>query len=851
MSAHAVEQSSAARPRGSAAEALSLADCLGVFLVSAAALMVEVGLTRIFSFTYWYHFAYLLISVALLGIGAAGSFLTAFPRVFNARPTLVLTSSAAIAAAGCLAILLVVAWGDLSPAALLGQPGDWIPLLALYAVLLLPFFCTGLIVAGLLSRFPEHTARLYFFDLVGAGCGCFLIVQLLWLVSGTKAILLAASLYAVAPLTFRTGRKLSWFPAAAWATAFVITTSWLWRADGHALSMHPAPKKAMRNLLRDGGAHLEYTRRTPICRVDVGGWDSAARSGELGMWSLWGMSRHFAGAFPAQKYFAQDGDACTSMYQYHGNPHEMEFLQYNILKTPYLFLHRPHVLIIGLGGGTDVQVAVLNGAGHVTGVDINPVMVDLVANRYRDWNGGLYHRHDVTVHVDEGRSFVRRTSARYDLIQLTGVDTLAALSSGAYVLSESYLYTVEAMQDLWRRLTPGGLLSLTIAEEDLKLGGSSPADLRTPRFTTRLLAVLGAALRREGVRHPADHWLVVTNDRATLNTKMVSILTKKAPWTSGELERYRRFVTAMGFQSWYHPGMDPEQAPLARFIGFNPRQRARFFRRSYLNMTPTTDDNPFFFNYYKWASLLSKPELQKGRPARSYAEGQMVLVLMLLQGVVLSVLLIGLPLLRLRQQHPRAPRLSLPIGTYFAALGVGFIFIEIGLIQEFTLFLGYPTYALSCVLAVLLVCSGIGSLHTQRVADAGLTAAITRCLGYFTALVLLLVWIYPQLIQAALTIPLPWRIMLTVVLLAPFGLAMGRFFPLGLRLVGRAAPAYVPWAWAINGCCSVIGTTLAVIVAISLGFRNLFVLALLIYILGTLALRSWARRAALLVTRTQ
>ena len=811
---------------------------LGVFLVCAASLMVEVGLTRVFSFTYWYHFAYLLISVALLGTGAAGSFLSAWPGLGRTRPHVVLPAAALLAAASCLLIIAMVARTTLAPARLLDDVRAWSPLLGLYALLVVPFFATGLIVASLLARFPRQTPRLYCVDLAGAGLGCLLVVQLLWCVGVVQTIVLAGGLFAAGAVVLAWEPHRSRWPVLLGVSAFTVAGAGFWRVDAGALALPPAPDKAMHNLLRgQGGARVEFTRWTPICRVDVIGWADEAHSRELGMWSLWGMSRTYRGPFPPQKYFAQDGDACTSMYRYTGDPTELAFLDASILKTPYLLVDRPRTLMIGLGGATDVHVGIRNGAAHITGVDINPVMVDLIANRYRDWSGGLYQRPDVTIHVAEGRGFVRSHPGTYDLIQLNGVDTLAALSSGAYILSESYLYTIEAMQDLWSRLEPEGILSLVIAEEDLALSGSGPDDLRTPRFTTRLLGVLRGALEREGVTDPARHWLVLTNEQPVLRTRMVNILTTRSPLTPAQIDRYRQFADRMGFRSWYHPGIDVAEAPVARFIGFDAAERARFFARAELDVTPTTDNNPFFFNYYKWGSLLRAPELQRDRPGRSYGEGQLVLLVMLVQALVCSALLIGLPLIRVARPAARAGRTRLAIGVYFAALGLGFVFVEIGLIQQFTLFLGYPTYALSCVLAAMLASSGLGSLLSGRVADRDLARALGQTLAALMVLLAVLLLVYPALLRALLTVPLGVRALLAVGLIAPFGLVMGRFFPLGLRVVEQRVPAYIPWAWAINGCCSVVGTILSVILAISVGFQNLFLIAAAVYAVGTLALR--------------
>lgn len=811
------------------------AQLVGLALAACASLVAEVALTRIFSFTYWYHFAYLLIGVALLGVGAAGSLLIVCPRYLLAPQSTRRVSTTLVAACAVIVILVIVSQVPFDPAGLLERPTASLPLILLYVALLIPFLCTGLIVADLLACHPDDAPRIYAVDLIGAGFGCFLAVQLLWAVEGISTILASAGLFLAATLCFLSGAR----HAGTWAA--VVITAWIVIAIGvggsNLLPMGPAPGKAMHHFLHgEDETQLEFSRWTPINRVDVIAWDEEDRSRQLGMLSLWGMSPRYHGSFPVQKYIAQDGDACTSMYRDSGDPGEFEFLHHNILSAPYLLRKEPKTLIIGLGGGTDVRVALQKGASHITGVDINPVMVDLVQNRYREWTNSLYQQDGVEIHVAEGRSFVRRTDEHYDLIQLTGVDTLAALSSGAYVLSESYLYTVEAAQDLLRRLTPNGILTLTVAEEDLTFGGTLPTDLTLPRFTARLLSVLRTALEREGVARVEDHWVVLTTRHPTLGVKLVSILTKREPFVAEEIAEYRRFVEAMDFVSWYHPGMAPNDNPVSRFVQFEPADREQFFNAAVLDLRATTDRRPFFFNYYKWRSLLSGWELQKGRPGRSFAEGQAVLLIMLAQGIVFSLALIIVPLFWLRTDVLSSARAFTSIAAFFAALGFGFIFIEISLIQKLTLFLGYPTYSLSCVLAAMLVYSGLGSLSTRRLAEAELGAALRKSLIFLFVVVLLLTTAYPPLLRWLLDLDLIARVLVALFLLAPVGLTLGRFLPIGIRLVNRTSPALVPWGWAINGCASVVGTTLAVIMAITVGFDVLFLVSLAGYAGGVVAL---------------
>jgi len=808
---------------------------VGLVLVSFVTLMVEVALTRFFSFSIWYHFAYMTISVALLGYGAAGSIYYAFPTLTTPQAV-----ERTLGGWSLLAALLLV--GGLMVAAKVPfDPVKFFPaghvswraagvrqllyLSVLYLAVMAPFFAMGMCVTILLANAPQRIPQLYSADLLGAGGGCIAAVSLLAWLGAPGLIVLGSALLAVASVSF------GW--AAAPARRRGITVLALLVVAGVPLARLGEPQasatKFLHRLLSDGKLAVLFTRWNPVYRVDVVGGRNGLKI-RFGRSAAWGVGERFTGTPPENLIITHDGDASTMMYKFDGDFANVEMLDHSLLRLPYLMLPAPQVLVIGVGGGVDVLTALRGHARHVTGIELNPATVDVLAHEFAEYNGNLFNRPDVTLLVDEGRNFVRRGGQRYDLIQITGIDTLAAIYSGAYVLSESYLYTVEAMREYLDHLSPDGMVAIV-------RGDAQSADV-APRQVLRLLSVATEALRQTGLDDPSRHIVVMMARVRNSLLSIFSVLVRRSPFSEQEVARVKGYASSEGFEPWYLPG-ERLGTPAEDLIMRSAAERDRYLAQQWFDLSPTTDDRPFFFNFLKWRSLL---EATRRQADYTFASGQLVLVAILVQSVIFAVLLIVAPLFRVGFGEAGKGRWRYLL--YFGCLGIGFIFIEISYIQRFTLFLGSPVFSLSVILFTLLLSSGTGSFLSGRLrllADARralLLLVVALCVvnvAYIEGL--------PAIFNLFLGNALAVRIAVAAVLLAPAGLIMGAFLPVGMRVLSASAPQVIAWAWAANGVASVVGSILCIVLAISIGFRLVNLVALGVYVVGVAALLGPARAA--------
>jgi SAM-dependent methyltransferase len=800
--------------------------CAAIFLVSGAVLCLEVVYTRLFSFSIWYHFAYATISIALLGFGASGALLAAFPRLRGGEPSRRIALLAALAAPAAIASLAITSATPFDPFRLTTEPLQLLWLTIYDAAVLLPFLLAGFCIAIGLALRPQDVGTVYFADLLGAGCGAFVAMPLLASVGAPRSIVVAAVALALAAALLH--------PRAP-TTLAAIAVACLALPFADAIGPRPCPCKTLGHIIQDTSAQVLFSRWNAIARIDVAGWKDEEASRSRGLWSIWGRGAGNDLPSPPQYTIAQDADAFTLMYRFRGDFHELDFLDDHILHTPYVIADPSRVLVIGAGGGSDILAALKFGARHVTAVDINPVTASLLTDVFADWLGGVFRDSPkVDVQVAEGRHFARRAEAPYDVVQVNGVDTLAAMASGSYVLAESYLYTVEAVRDLRRRLSDDGLLSIVIMDP---LGSDTP-----PRHMLRLLGVFLEALEREGVDDPVSQLAVIGAPEPANVTRLVStydprhrpimamqLLLKHRPFTADEAARLDAFTRRTGFVPWHIPGVHTD--PLLQPLLDGPGPRHAFQAAFPLAIDSTTDDRPFFFSFYRWADVWPAARLD---PNRSTAMGQLMLMVMLAQGLVFGSLLILTPLVT-RQRAALRVRGRTGFLFYFATLGLGFICLEIPLIQKFVLFLGYPTRSLTVTLAAMLVASGGGSLLSQR-----LTAPVARLLPRLFVLLVVIVGSYliflPSLFDALLTTPAWVRAAVTTGLILPLGLVLGCFFPLGVRALPDER--LLPWGWAMNGLATVVGTIVAIMAAMTWGFTAVMLGAVATYAAGVVALEA-------------
>lgn len=805
---------------------------LGVFLVSASTTMLEISLTRVFSVSLWYQFGFMIISTALLGFGASGTYLAVKKGALTGDLRRKLAISATLYSLSVLiafALMTRIPLDPLKPV----TPGVTNPtgatieligwMLLYYAIIVVPFFFAGLTIGTALSAWAKEIGTLYFADLLGAGLGALGIVLALYTLPGQGAVTLASVGSALGALAFSlAGRRESaqtgrGDPAPTGATRGRMGRVMPWALGVYVLALvalvvpnaaqifnlYIPPSKPL-SIAYDKQTYpdiqLEYTGWTPFSRIDVM-WQPGMKG------QAWGLSGAYKGELPEQRFIAIDAAAMTAINQWDGDKAKLGWVNALPSSLVYRLTQNPNVLLIGPGGGVDVLVAWANNAKKVTAAEINPLIVDLMRNKYRQYSGGLYSDiPQIDVQVAEGRNFVARSQEKYDVIQFSQVDTWAAAAAGAYSLTENYLYTLDAYKEYLSHLNDNGMLAI------------GRWHFEPPGQALRLVTIGNEALKSIGAADPSQHFMVIrAGDTANM-------FMKKSPFTAQEIDAVRKAADPLFFTVLYAPDMVGQEGNhFADF--FRATDKQAFYSRYPLDVSPTTDDRPFFFEYYGWTNF------------GTFRSGKLTLTILLIQAAILSLALILWPLWRFRKGKVSTAGTRRFI-IYFAALGVGFIFVEIGLMQRFILFLGHPTFALSVVLFALLTFSGIGSFLSGKLAPPGTdTRRVLRFVIPALAVVVLIYMVaLPPLFHAGLGWDLIPRVLLSVVLLAPLGLLMGMPFPLGMRLVAATNEPLVPWAWGVNGCASVLGSILSVMLAQSLGFTLVLGIALAVYLAGLVAM---------------
>lgn len=777
---------------------------VGIASISAALLMTELALTRIFSVTMYYHFAFLAISIALFGLSASGVFVYVMRRRLASFDTHGLLAAGAVLHA--VATLASLAWLVGIRVGLNYSPENLRLMFTIYTLAALPFFTGGAIVSLAFARLSHRINVLYASDLLGAAAGCLVLIPLLNWLGAPGVVLTAAALSLVGAIAFA--------PAARrWQTALF------------SIALLSVPIGA-----RFNGIDLfdvTETKGHQYDRVLFSKWNSFSRIAVYnrphGEWSL---SERYEGPRGESLYMDIDSAAATPILKATGNPADTQYLRYELTAIGYHLVERPGgftALVIGPGGGRDLVSALLFGARRIDGVEINPIIArDVMLDRFRDFSGGVYAHPKVRIHVDDGRSFVRRSEEKYDVIQASLVDTWAATAAGAYTLTENSLYTAEAFGDYLDHLTDDGLLTIT----------------RWVFDGVRLVSLAQAACAERGLV-AAQHLAIVRQGR------VATFLLKKTPFSPAESTRLRRLADEMGFAVLYAPRVEPEIGPWRdpiemRRTGTSAADYRRLiltadsadFLESYpLDIRPTTDDRPFYFHTTR---LRDQFDVAFGR-SMLFGNGLSALLTLMGISAVLVLLFIVGPLL-VGGGRP-GPRWAGWL-TYFAALGAGFMLLEVALLQRFVLLLGHPVYSLTVTLFSLLMGTGIGSLISRRIPPERVKAVTIRALIGVCVVALGSTVVLPWLIDVAIPWPLPLRILVAAAVLIPTGVLLGIPLPGGMRLIAGQQPEIIPWGWGMNGAFSVVGATAAVFLAMNWGFSVTLSTAALVYLAAAPTLSS-------------
>lgn len=777
-----------------------------VFLISLATLIIEISLTRIFSVAIWYHFAFLVISIAMLGFAAAGAFLAVFPALLKKDTNKATALLAVMFAVTTLGSLLIISHTPLDPFKIINNPVYIINLFVFYVALTIPFMISGLCVVFLLSKMPDKVGGIYFCSLAGSGAGCLLVIFLIPLFSNVGAIIAAVLLILTAALMFNSNayKKLNFVIIAM----IILVCPLLVKSNG-LIKFKIAESKGLSLLGLSGAGEHMFTRWNAFSQIDL----VAAE----GVHYAPGLSPKYSlDALPPQAMIFIDADAVTPITMCDKNPANMGFFKYTPYSIPYKLRKNANVCIIGAGGGYDVLNALSQGnALHVEAVEINPDISGIVTDYFSGFAGDIYRLPNVSLRNAEGRGFIRNSRVKYGIIQISLVDTWAAASLGAYSLTENYLYTTEAFADYINHLEDNGIVAVTRWM------------LVPPKETLRLVVLAVTALENIGVANPQDNIVLIQSGNVAV------LLIKRVKFEAPEIKQIEGICKDSGFELIYAAGTGIKNI----FYEFIQSSNRRLFYKSYpFNITPSTDDKPFYFHYYNGRHLNPFKFWELSSIDRNNIS-YLILLIALLQAVILSMVFILGPLYFAKRRGViKKKTLKSPFFIYFSCLGMAFMFVEITLIQKFILFLGHPIYSLSIVLFSLLVFAGVGSLFSFGIKRCHLKRVQTVILA-LVILLLTYAFLLNKLSYIFIGWSLAWRCIITILLLAPLGVLMGFLFPEGVRLVETTEPELIPWLWGINGCFSVISSILSVILAMSFGFSFVLCLAAVLYLLALIAVK--------------
>ena len=671
-----------------------------ISLLAAATLGYEILLTRLFSIIQWHHFAYMMISVAMLGLGAAGAFVAIAQRHFRAHYAWVFVAAATAFGVTAVAAFLIAQQIAFNPLELLWDPAQPLRLLAVYALLVVPFFCAATCTCLTFAQFGRDAHRVYACDLAGAGVGCVAILALLFVLTPVQALLAVGATGCVAAVAAARTCAVSPRPLPAMlvgaAVVGVLALPSTWK------ELHPSPYKELSQTLAVSGMRIVAERSGPLGALTV------VESARVPFRYAPGQSIASTHEPPPQLALFTDGDAMSAIDRYDGQRAPLAYLGDLTSAAPYPLLGHPRVLVLGAGAGADVLQALYHDASAIDAVEVNPQVIDLVERQFAAFSGRPYSLSSVRVHIAEARRFVASGAAPYDLIAVALIDAFGATAAGLHALSESYLYTVEAFDGYLARLAPNGLLAIT-------RWVTLP-----PRDTLKLVATATVALQRNGIAQPGRQLALIRGWRTA------TLLVRNGAFTDGEIAALKAFCQRRSFDLDYFPGIRPDEANRYNVLDHSwyfegaiallGPARDRFIDEYKFNVEPATDDRPFFFHFFKWRTL---PELlalkeRGGMPLLEW--GYPVLIATLGQAAVAGALLIVLPLLFVRgaAADRTVGMTRARVALYFIALGCGFMFVEIAFIQKFIQFLGHPLYAVAVVLFAFLVFAGLGSLYAGR-----------------------------------------------------------------------------------------------------------------------------------------
>ncbi|MFZ6017152.1 MAG: hypothetical protein ACOYU0_06015 [Nitrospirota bacterium] len=782
-----------------------------IFLCSLSSLAYEINLMRIFSISLWYHFAFMVISIAMLGIGASGTVLSLYTR---------LKKPSSIGIYGLLlgiSISLSYVVSNRIPFDPVRLSWDRIQLFYIglyYIVLSIPFFFAGLIIATAFSSISEKSGLLYGADLIGAGMGSIGVLYFMTIIGPDKSVFIISSIALLAALII--GRK-----GLKTASLIIILLNFL------LIIFHPAfiklrmsQYKGLQVALRYPNAEHLKTYFSPFSRIDIFK-SPAVRFAP-------GLSLRYLDAPSEQLGLSIDGGEINAITVRKGDNVPLAkspfgtFLRYLPSALSYEIGKKDAVLILDPRGGLQVLVAEMTGSKDIYKVESNPLLIKIIKKELKEFSGDIYSRNTWT---GLGRSWLKYSNKKFDIIDIPLTGTMP---SGSFGISEDYRFTVEAFREYIGHLKPEGLLSINLFI------------LPPPRIELRLMNTIITALEELGIKDIEKQIVAIRSWGS------IYMLVKKSPFTSDEIDAIKKFSRDRRFDLIHYPGIKEGETNIyvrmpsnEYFNAFknilNPETRREFINNYIFDIRPVRDENPFFHYYLKLKNIKEIYKIM-GEKWQYFIEEGYILTAVFIQVLFLSLVLILLPAIS-RRSDVQSQKQLLP---YFAFLGLGFMFVEISLIQKIILPLENPPYAVATVLTSILISSGIGSLLSYRVSDLR-SPFVVIIISFLIIVYSILLPIISDIISPY---TMPLKIIFVFLILMPLGLLMGIPFPTGLKILGeKNESSLIPWAWAINGCLSVLAPITTIMLAMAVGFKAVLWLGALAYIMAFVTLQSFLKKS--------
>ncbi len=784
---------------------------MGLFFATLSTLLLEILDARLLSVLTWYHLSFFAVSLAMLGMASGAVFVFLQPNRFSgeqAPKALAATTfwlTAAIPASHL--VSLTIPFLPLTDYSVM----EVLSILVSTVVLAVPFALSGVAVTVAQTRCGGSIGALYAFDLVGAAAGCLLVVPILERTNISSAIFLAAAAAGVAAFCFHRAAGVAGARRPAILTVVLTAVALLNTGARQVLQvLYPKNPDAWHS---NAGNELTRWNSHSYVLVNYPGLAPAF---------MWGPGRGHEQFQRNLAWMLIDGEAGTPITEWDGDVQSLEWVSYDVTTLPY-YVRRGDVAVIGVGGGRDLVAALWGRNRSIVGIDVNQIMIDLLQGSHRTF-ANIAPRPEVTLVHDDGRAYLTRTDQRFDIIQMSLVDTWAATGAGAFTLSENGLYTLDAWRVFLDRLRPGGVLSV-----------SRWFDPQHVSETSRLLALGIAAVLDRGAADPAAHVLLGVRERVA--TLMVST----APFTADDRATISRVAADRDFQvvvaPWLDHAGDGVIARIAR--SRSVEELARATADPIFDYSPPTDRRPYYFNMLRPRALFSAPDVATAGTMGGNLRATVMLLVLLAVATLLVALIILWPLVRAGRPPMPAGPFAITM-SYFATIGFAYMLIQIGLLQRFSIYLGHPTYTLAIVLFSMLLFTGLGSLASERV-TVGPRGAFRLVPLAIAAALVGTVAALDAVLARTVTAGLVARTAVVLAFTAPLALLLGMCFPFGVRLV-RQTPAVAAWAWGVNGAFGVLASILAVAVSIWIGIDANFWIAAALYAGLTALLVGMARR---------